>query len=195
MNLWWCLESIKRDMQLSDDEKYISELLKKEYQEWVITLSSKEIHAIRKYTKNSIRENGKNSFYMSLNRMLESKNHKTFNNYKTLEIYAEVISTALSKHLTQHDIRCYRGTEMPPVTGINVGECFVYKGFISTSIFEKYAFKRKYITVIHVPKGIHAAYIDDISRYKGQYEYLIDKGYEYKLLSIKGNVYEMEVCI
>jgi len=73
------------------------------------------------------------------------------------------------------------------------GEEFVYKRFISTSLFRKHAFKSKFLLIIHVPEGSRAAYIDDISVYKGQYEVLIDRECCYRLLSIQGNIYEIEV--
>ena len=126
--------------------------------------------------------------------MLESDDVSKIPEYDMLNNYATIISQSLNNCETPHDIICYRGVNTVPVHDINIGEKFVYKRFISTSLFKKHAFKCKYLMVIHLPKGTHAAYIDDISVYKGQFEVLIDKGYQYKLLSKRGNVYEMEVC-
>ncbi len=126
--------------------------------------------------------------------MLESENPETVKGYRMLKDYSDVISGAIQKYSVPQSITCYRGVNKKPVEDIEIGEEFVYKRFISTSLFKKHAFKCKYFMIIHIPEGKNAAYINNISRYKGQFEVLIDKGYRYRLLSIQGNTYEMEVC-
>ena len=194
MDIKWIYESIKRQNALSDEERSLANSLSLAYKSWIRGLSSKEVHAIRKYTKNSLKENKRVSFFKRLNMMLESESPETVKGYHMLNEYSVTISEAIQKCSVPDDIICYRGVNAKPIDGIAIGEKFVYKRFVSTSLFKKHAFKCKYLMVIHIPKGIKAAYIDDISVYKGQFEVLIDKGYQYKLLSIQGNTYEMEVC-
>lgn len=194
MDFKWLIESAKREVALTKDERMLVVSLTKEYSSWIKSLSSKEIHAIRKYTKNSLKESRKNKFYMKLNQMLEATNPSVTKNYQMLREYSDTISSALQRHRIKQEITCYRGVDTVPVENVETGEIFEYKRFISTSLFEKHAFRCKYMIKIHIPVGICAAYIDDISVYKGQFEVLIDKGYHYKLISIQGNTYELEVC-
>ena len=194
MDIRWIYESIKRQNALTDEERALANSLSSAYAPWIKELSSREIHAIRKYTKNSLKENKRFSFFRKLNTMLESENPETVKGYRMLKDYSDVISGAIQKCSVLQSITCYRGVDEKPVEDIEIGEEFVYKRFISTSLFKKHAFKCKYLMIIHIPEGKNAAYIDDISRYKGQFEVLIDKGYRYRLLSIQGNTYEMEVC-
>lgn len=194
MDIKWIYESIKRQNALSDEERALANSLSHAYMPWIKDLSSKEVHAIRKYTKNSLRESKQFSFFKRLNMMLESEDPETIKDYQMLNDYSVTISEAIRKCSVPNDIVCYRGVNTKPIEGITIGEKFVYKRFISTSLFRKHAFKCKYLMIIHIPKGTKATYIDDISVYKGQYEVLIDKGYQYRLLSIQGNTYEMEVC-
>ena len=193
MDIKWIYESAKRRNALTYEEHELVTSLSRSYAEWIKSLSPKEIHAIRKYTKNSLRENQRFSFFKRLNMMLESDNPKSLKDYKMLKSYSDTISEAIKRCSTPYDLVCYRGVNTRPVKSIMKGEEFVYKSFISTSLFRKHAFKCKYLMIIHIPKGIRAAYIDDISVYKGQFEVLIDKGYRYRLISIQGSTYEMEV--
>lgn len=194
MDIKWLYESIKRQNALTDDERVLANSLSNAYTPWLKGLSSKEVHAIRKYTKNSLKENKRFSFFKRLNAMLESEDPEAAKGYQMLKNYADIISGAIRKCSAPKSITCYRGVNTKPIEGIEIGDEFVYKRFISTSLFRKHAFKCKYLMIIHIPEGANAAYIDDISRYKGQFEVLIDKGYRYKLLSIQGNTYEIEVC-
>lgn len=195
MDFKWIIENVKRENALTEEEKILVESLSKEHSEWINSLSSKELHAIRKYTKNSLKDSRKNKFYMRLNSMLEADNPLLIDDYQILKDYSDTISSALKRHLTEQEIVCYRGVDTVPIADIEIGEVFEYKRFISTSLFQKHAFKCKYMIKIHIPVGICASYINDISVYRGQYEVLIDKGYLYKLISIQGNTYELEVCI
>jgi hypothetical protein len=194
MNITRIYKNINKEKSLTNKERLLVNSLTKAYDPWIFQLSPKEIHAIRKYTKNSLKENKKYSFFRRLNKMLESETPETARGYKKLNYYSNIISAALKKSSMPQNITCYRGVDNNPAVGIDIGEHFKYKSFISTSLFRKHAFKCKYLMIIHIPKGIHAAYIDNISRYKGQYEVLIDKDYSYRLLSKQGNTYEMEVC-
>ncbi len=194
MDVKWIKESIKRQNQLTSKERALSDSLSQAYAPWIKDLTSKEIHAIKKYTKNSFKESRRFSFFKRLNFMLKSDDPEKIKDYNMLKGYSDVISAAIKKCSVPYDITCYRGVNTRPMNNINVGEKIIYKSFISTSLFRKHAFKCKYLMIIHIPKGTKAAYIDDISVYKGQYEVLIDKGYHYQLLSKRGNIYEMEVC-
>jgi hypothetical protein len=179
--------------KLSQKEKKLLYIIKNEFSGWINSLTSEEKHAIRKYTKNSFLKKEENKFYRKLNDMLSEDNPQKSDEYYMLMEYANIISGSIKRHKTQRDIICYRGVSNIPVENAYVGKIVKYKQFISTSLFKRFAFDKKYRMIIHIPKGTNAAYINDISRYPGQYEILIDKDYNYKLLSVKGNVYEMEV--
>ena len=194
MNFKRALLVIKREINLTEDERNLVDVLNKEYEPWIKSLTKKEIHAIRKYTKNSLDDNTKDKFYLRLNKMLRGDYNKNTRDYEKLCEYADIISKSIKKHAIEEDIICYRGTSQIPVSDYPIGLPFYYNQFISTSLFEKHAFKKKYKMVLYIKKGTKAAYINKISAYKSQYEVLLDKDCLYTLKSIKGNTYELEVC-
>lgn len=95
------------------------------------------------------------------------------------------LSNALSKFNLDRDLIVYRSTKgIRYLKDIKVGDIFTDKGFVSTSPFEKQTYKfffdikNPIMTEIRVPKGISGAYIEGYES-----EFLINKGYKYRVLS------------
>lgn len=60
-----------------------------------------------------------------------------------------------------------------------IGKVFTDKGFMSTSVVNKdgsSSGKREFMMKITVPEGVKGAYVNEISTYKDEYEFLFDKG-------------------
>lgn len=171
-------------------EKLVVNLLRKEYSAWLLLLTDEEKHAIQKYSYNSI-DKKSNSFFKRLNAMLRGDYNDT--DKELLEEYAKRISYALKKHPLEHDIVCYRGSDDNPVEGLKVGTIFSLCQFTSTSVVRTKALSKKYKIVILAPKGTNGAYIEGLSAFPKQREFLIDKDCYYKLVSVKNDYIKLEV--
>ncbi len=168
-------------------------ILRKEYDDWIESLTEKEKYAIEKYSWNSFdKNNGRVSFFKRLNSMLRgiSTNEK-----EMLEKYADTISNAISKHPIRHSVVCFRGSDYDMTDGTEVGESFQSEQFISTSVIRSKKLKGRYEFIIHVPKGSNVAYIEKLSMYKKQRELLINKNTVFTVISRNGYLIELEVVI
>ena len=166
-------------------------ILRAEYSEWIANLTNEEIHAIRKYSFNSYDRPKPKRFFERLNNFLRGGYKGT--DKEMLEKYGNIISAALKKAPTKHAFICYRRVNYVPFNEFKIGHNFKFKQFISTSITESKTIKGKYLLIIYVPKGTLGAYIEEISYFPKQREFLLDKDCTYKLLSYKDNVFELEV--
>ncbi len=175
------------------NKKAVVSTLRKEYDNWIESLNEKEKYAIEKYSWNSFdNNNGRISFFQRLNSMLRGVKTEE---KEMLSGYADVISTAISKHPLEHSVVCYRGSDYDLTDGTKVGELFISQQFVSTSVIRSKKIKGLYEFIIHVPKGCHAAYIEKLSRYKKQRELLIDRDTVFKVISRNGYLIELEVVV
>ena len=151
-------------------------------------LSLKERYIIKKYTYNSYDMDKPNRFFERLNKAMRG-DYKGSDKDKLVK-YGYIISEAICRANLQENIVCYRGVDDDLLHNIKEGTIFAFDQFVSTSIIEKAALKNRYKYVILVAKKSKGAYIEDISSYKGQYEFLLDYSCKYKLISKSGkNVY------
>lgn len=77
----------------------------------------------------------------------------------------------------------------------NDGDVFSIAQFLSTSVTQNGALNKGVAYKIHVPVGADGAYIEKLSPFPKQREFLLDKGQKYRLISRKNNVIELEVVI
>ena len=165
-------------------------VLRRESQNWINTLTTEEIRAIKKYTKNS-GDPADNKFYARLNAMLRGESAID----ETLQYYSDLISNALHKNKLSHDIVCYRNMNMNVFTDFNVGDIFIPKQFLSASVTKSGALSGNYKMKIHVKKGAKGAYIESLSKYPRQREFLLDKNCAYRILAKSDNTIELEVIV
>lgn len=163
-------------------------VLRKESEEWIKSLTSQEKKAIRKYTYNS-GDKKPNRFFERLNAMLRGENPED----SKLKAYADTISNALKRNSLSEDVICYRSLDVNPIGNREAGSIVRLKQFISTSVVESRAFNDKVKMIIYVKKGSKAAYIESLSKYPSQRELLLDKDCIYRVISNKENVVELEV--
>ena len=163
-------------------------VLREDSNEWIDRLSSEEIRAIKKYTKNS-GDPKDDKFYARLNSMLRGDIPED----DTLKYYSDVISGAIAKFELKHDIICYRSVKHNPVEGMKVGDIYEPKQFISTAVSISGVLKGNYFITFLTPKGSKGAYIEPLSKYPKQRELLFDKNLKYKIIDINGRKIILEV--
>lgn len=163
-------------------------VLRKKSIEWIKKLTDKEKRAIRKYTKNSIDPKG-----MELFRRLNAMLRGDINNDATLKRYSDLISRAIAKFKLKNDIVCYRTLDFNPYIKYEVGDFAIEEQFTSTSVIEGRALKKPFIIKIKVPKGAKGAYIEELSSFPSQREFLIDKKSVFKVTAKGNNFIELEL--
>ena len=154
-------------------------VLRNTARDWINGLSNEEVRAVKKYTKNS-GDPKDDKFYKRLNAMLRGD----ISTNDTLNYYSNVISEAISKFELQHDIICYRAVSKNPIKGKKVGDIYEPKQFLSSSVTAAGAMNGEYSIAILTPKGSRGAYIEQLSKYPKQREFLFDKDVKYKILAI-----------
>jgi len=172
-----------------NNDKVVPEL-RKEANKWILSLSEEEIRAIKKYTKNS-GDPKDDKFYARLNAMLRGAIPSNSN----LVYYSELISSAVSKFDLEHDIICYRSIDINAYIGYNVGDIFVDPQFISTSVVKSGTLNNPVKVKIYVPKGSNGAYIEPLSKFPKQREFLIDKQSVFKIITLTDDFVELEMII
>ncbi len=165
-------------------------VLREDSKEWINSLSTEEVRAIKKYTKNS-GDPKDDKFYARLNSMLRGDIPED----DTLKYYSDVISGAIAKFELKHDIICYRSVKHNPVEGMKVGDIYEPKQFISTAVVASRALKGDYDIIIIAKKGSTGAYIELLSKYPKQREFLFDRNLKYKVLKISDNEMTLEVVV
>lgn len=163
-------------------------VMREESQKWIASLNAEEIRAIRKYTKNS-GDPADDKFYARLNAMLRGEIPED----ETLLYYSDLISSALRKNQLQHDIVCYRSMDFNPYIGSDVGDILVPFQFLSTSVTRAGALSGKYQMRIRVAPGSIGAYIESLSLFPKQREFLLDKNCAYRVVSVGEDFIELEV--
>lgn len=175
------------DFQAVPQERVVN-ILRRESEEWIKTLTDDEKRAIRKYTYNS-GDKKPNRFFERLNAMLRGDLPENEN----LKKYAETISGALKKNRLKQDVVCYRNSGVNPIGDRQPGSIITLKQFTSTSVIRKRALSGDYKIVIYAHKGTKAAYIENLSEFPKQRELLLDKDCVYRVISNKEHIIELEV--
>ena len=164
--------------------------LRKESEKWLEKLTDEEIRSIKKYTKN-IGDAPDDKFYAKLNAMLRGKIPEN----ETLAYYSNQISNAISKFELKHDIVCYRTLDFDAYKKFDVGMFFKEPQFTSTSVVKSKVLNNPFLVKIHVPQKANGAYIETISEYPNQREFLIDKNAVFKVISKSKNSIELEMIV
>lgn len=172
--------------------------LYEESQRWSKSLTSMELHSIRKYTKNSLEtgdEKNSNKFYAKLNEYLRCKQKGIGLYDEFYEKYSESISSGIGKFNLKENVVCYRGSNHDETYGAKEGETYINPSFLSTSINVNNSFSGKYKYIIEIPLKTRCAYLGNISKYSKQKELLIDKETKYMVLSRQGNYIKLRAIV
>lgn len=188
-------EKLSRDLQSRKEKEFGLENSKEsinslysEAAEWEKLLIDDEVKYIKKYTYNP-GDYKPNRFFERINKMLR----KEIPYDEKLQHCADIISSGIRKFKVKNNIICYRRADADYTKGYDIGEPFCMGQFISTSIDKKCTIKGDFLYKIYVHKGQNGALIENISDYKSQKEFLIDKDVLYRVISRKGNIVTMEV--
>lgn len=128
--------------------------------------------------------------YIAINGYLRGKSEKTDNSVKQK---IREIDSVMKKMKTKSDMTVYRGVSSDVSMGRTgtgkslsqysdqelIGKHLFDGAFVSTSVQENSAFKRDTMLVISVPAGAHGIYLGDISLYKKQKEFLLDRNQDF----------------
>lgn len=164
--------------------------LRKQSAPWVASLSPEEKRAITKYSKNP-GDKGEEKFYHRLNAMLRGEIPVD----TTLQYYADNITNALRIFKLQSSIICYRGVEDNPLKGLSVGDLYVPKQYLSTSVTPKGALNKNFKMMILTPAGADGAYIEMLSEYPNQREFLFNCSCRYVIVEQEDDYAILEVIV
>ncbi len=171
-------------------KRKVVNILRKDSEEWIKTLSSEEVRAIKKYTKNS-GDPKDDKFFARLNAMLRNETPQN----DRLNYYSQQITNGLLKFNLEHNIECYRKTDKNYFADRKVGEIIVPGFFMSSSATPGAAPKNDFLTKIYAPKGSKGAYVELLSKYPNQREFLFDKNNAYRVISNTETLMELEVLV
>ena len=171
-------------------EERVVEVLRKEAQSWIASLSDAERTAIQKYTYNP-GDQKPNRFFERTNRMLRGDSEED----PHLRMYAERISDALKRSPLSHDILRYRAMEFNPFEGMQVGDIVCPGQFYSISVVKSGSLKKDFRIIICARAGSLAGYVEPLSKFKEQRELLFDKDTLYRVLLSKEKEVVLEVIL
>lgn len=151
------------------DDKVVN-ILRKDAEKWIQTLSDDEIKDFRKYTYNGVDDDGKRLYY-KINGYVEGY-YNPINKYEEEIIkknYKNIYS-GLLKNKHDKDIIVYRKDKHPVnLEGIS-------NKFLSGSVAKRGAFEGNPNVAIIVPKSSSGAYVENLSIYPKQREFLLNSG-------------------
>ena len=169
-------------------EERVVNILRKESEDWIKSLSKEEITAIRKYTYNS-GDKKPNRFFERINAMLRGEMKED----KRLKYYADKLSCGINKNKLNHKVIAYRGSSVDFSHGAKIGESFVSNQFISSSVIKSHALGGDFRYTIFVREGARASYIEKLSHFPKQRELLLDRDTIFRVLYRQGKDVYLEV--
>ncbi|EKZ7015241.1 minor capsid protein [Listeria monocytogenes] len=152
----------------------LKELLQKDSDKWMNTLTDEEQLGIRKYT---------GPWYNSMNGLLRNPDYDLL--YSKEEVIAKIVSLekALSSFELKHDIIAYRGISRDEYNSILENKTFDDFKSISTTRKIARSFLKEnseeLIVKFNVPKGTNGAYIGNNSQVPGEDEFTLNRGSKY----------------
>ena len=184
------LRSLQAQFGKSNSDEKIKRLYE-EAERWEKSLNMYEKTYIRKYTFNEFDANKRphERFYARVNKALRTGRMTE----RSLDKRIEYISSGLKKFNLEDDLMLYRRTDDNYMVGKLLGDIYYEPGFISTSITEEGTLKGEYLYIIFAHKGVRGAFVEKLSKFEKQREFLIDKSIQYRILLVKDKVIVMEV--
>ncbi len=139
---------------------------------WAKKITPQQLRAIKYYTGDG---------YEAMNQALRNANKKI--NGK-IQAKIKAANGGLRQFKLASPLTVFRGTSIEGVKhsldtqGIEVGSQYLDPAYSSTTLKKATAiqFSKHVILKINIPEGYHGAYVDPISKNKGEKEYLLDAG-------------------
>ncbi|MCQ9290695.1 ADP-ribosyltransferase domain-containing protein [Staphylococcus hyicus] len=193
-NLTNDVKSVKLNMQKTKGTFEMNEdklkRLHENGEKWGHSLTQDELNAVISYTDVA---------YKSINAYLNNNSLPIRDEDKAL---IPIVSQALSKFELSDPIRVYRGIgEHEYRDVIKNGELYSFSSFKSTSVDTKVT---EYFSggegqgkllIVDVPIGTRGAYLESISIYPEEQEFLLDRNQKFRILSDDGNNLHVEVIV
>lgn len=180
-------ERVKESFNALPEERVVN-ILRKESEDWIKSLSKEEITSIRKYTYNS-GDKKPNRFFERINAMLRGEMKED----KRLKYYADKLSCGINKNKLNHKVIAYRGCNVDFSQGAKIGESFISNQFISSSVIKSHALGGDFQYTIFVREGARASYIEKLSYFPKQRELLLDRDTIFRVLYRQGKDVYLEV--
>ena len=170
------------------------------------TLLHKEISPHYKFNKDEKQYLNNYSLGSSINSYLWDKHKGTVvkdRNSKNNDLYTKKMDEVIKNHKTPRDFTVYSGTKHDPTKLKNSEGIVHHPAYISTSLKKDTAIDfasnhqthdeegniHNHILKIHVPKGHSGAYIANISKMKGEKEFLLPRGLNMKITGYHNEKY------
>lgn len=146
------------------------------WQKWQASLTDEERSAIGYYTEGG---------FSSINDSLRKGGYASQEDRDAIH----ALDSALDKARADKEMVVYRGICSSPecVAGfewMEEGDTFTDDGFASATTVGSESFSAQVTAEIIVPKGARGAYLEGVTSYVGQHEFLIPRGAEYEIASI-----------
>lgn len=168
-----------------------NETLAASHESWLSSLAEEEKFFIERYTKNAYRDvNGYLGEY-------DDSWEKTWTEDEVNEMI-DNIASGIDKGVTTEDIIATRIFNDVELGMFDVGDIVRIEQFVSTSILDREQKNLLSKAYIYVPANVgQGAYIDGLSSFQSEEEYLINKGQQFlvvnKQVREKGNVYYLRL--
>ena len=183
---WFGSQRPPRELGKTNREEYerlLNEYRESQYYKWADGLSAEEIGAIADYSGDG---------YLGINGLLRhqvtqkmAENWNAFRNM-SLDNAIKLLDKAIDKFDLKAPIKVYRTCENDVLEKIKVGSIFHDEGFGSTSVLSKKVASGNVVMEINVPKGRgYGAWISPMSGSVDEYEFLLQRGSNYKVKKIR----------
>lgn len=171
------------------DKKY--KKLLKDAKLWGKQLSKKEYKAVGDYTGNK--------YYRDINKSLITGHAKN----KFIKNTTKSLKAATNKFYLPFDLTVYRGTNEELMNlslnnqPLKVGAMIQNKGYSSATLSKDTAvdYSKGVVYKINVPKGYHGAYIEPLSKFTTEKEYLINPNAKMRVTGIQKVDYSKEITL
>lgn len=182
------------------EEWEIVKELKRLTAEWADQLPPELLDSVQKYTHSDKPRGAAMDMFRLLNQALRTGKFDELD--PKLKQHAEYISLAIARQSMPMRVTVHRGVSLAEFENIlkrgQSGEGFTIEQYMSTTVLRRVAYpqnKEGYYFEIRVPKGARAAYLQEVSLVKSDYEVLIDKGVKYRIVKIDGKKLFLEVLL
>lgn len=179
---WFGSQRPPRELKKTNPEEYerqMNEYRTSQYYKWANELTTDEVAALSDYSADG---------YLGINGLLRHQLTKkmadrwdAFRN-TSLDATIDFIEKAIDKFELKAPLTVYRTCENDILDKLKAGSIFHDEGFGSTSVLSNKVASGNVVMKINVPKGKgHGAWISPLSGSQEEYEFLLQRGSNYKV--------------
>lgn len=161
------------------------------HKSWLSSLEEEEKVTIKEYTR---------ELYEDINTYLGGYNNNWASHWEENDLKSTIddIANGVNKFVLSEDIVVTRLFDDSEIKKFNIGDVVTIKQFVSTTILDNGQTNDRAMAYIYVPANVgKGAFINGLSEYSNEEEYLINKGQQYlivnKQVGKKENVYHLRL--